>query len=256
MSLQLTRPLVIFDLETTGVNITTDRIVEIYLIRVNPDQSEKHWHSRFNPGIPIPAEATRIHGISNEDVQHEPAFSQKAAEILQLFQDADIGGFNSTRFDLPLLIEELNRCGLILDLHKRQFADAQRVFHLMEPRNLAAAYRFYCNQELNDAHSAEADTKATWEIIKAQSTRYPELNGKIDQIHRFTGMEQQVDLANRLIKDEQGRETFNFGKFKGRVVAEVFEQEPSYYEWMMQGDFPADTKRNITRIWLSRLGKK
>lgn len=256
MSISLNRPLVIFDLETTGVNITSDRIVELYLIRVQPDKSEKHWHSRFNPGIPIPAEVTRIHGISDADVQDAPSFADKATEVFQLFQDADIGGFNSTRFDLPLLIEEFNRCGIILDLHKRHFADAQRIYHLMEPRNLAAAYRFYCQAELTHAHSAEADTRATWEIIQAQADRYPELKGKIDHIHRFTGMEQQVDLANRLIKDEQGREIFNFGKYKGRVISEVFDQEPSYYEWMMQGDFPADTKRNITRIWLSRLGTK
>lgn len=256
MTLKLERPLVIFDLETTGIQLTTDRIIEMYLIRVMPDGSETHWESRFHPEMPIPSASTAIHGIKDQDVANAPRFADKAAEINQLMQHADLGGFNSNRFDLPLLVEEFNRAGIDFDLSKRCFVDAQRIFHQMEPRNLEAAYRFYCDKSLKDAHSAAADTKATWEIIQAQVQRYEELDGSVPQIHKFTGLDRMVDLANRLGRDQEGVEIFNFGKFKGQRVLDVFEKEPSYYEWMMQGQFPADTKKHITRIWLNKLNAR
>lgn len=256
MTLKLKRPLVIFDLETTGIQLTHDRIIELYLIRIKPDGSEMHFHARFNPGIPIPAVATSIHGIRNEDVAQEASFCDRAREIYQLMNDADLGGFNSNRFDLPMLVEEFNRCGLDFDTRNRHYVDAQRIFHQMEPRNLSAAYRFYCHKELNNAHSAEADTRATWEIIQAQIERYEQLEGSVPFIHCFTGLDQMVDLANRMGRDAEGIEIFNFGKYKGQRVLDVFRKEPSYYEWIMQGDFPADTKKQITRIWLSRMNAK
>lgn len=251
MKLKLHRSLIVFDLETTGVNASHDRIVELFAIRVDPDGSEHEFYRKLNPGIPIPEEAANIHGIKDEDVKDCPVFAEIAREFYQFIGNSDFAGFNSNKFDFPLLVEEFYRVGMDLETEKRKFVDAQRIFHIMEPRNLTAAYRFYCDRELEDAHSAKADTLATWEIIKAQLDRYPELEGNVDHLHKFSGQDQLVDLAGRIRLNHAGKPVFAFGKYKGKIVNEVFESDPSYYDWMMRGDFPENTKRIITRLRLS-----
>lgn len=251
MSLKLNRPLIVFDLETTGIQITHDRIIDIYLIKVDPAGSETTWYKRLNPQMPIPAEATAVHGISNDDVANCPTFSDVANELNQFIGQADFGGFNSNRFDFPMLVQEFYRAGIDFETEKRKFLDAQRIFHIKEPRNLTAAYAFYCNGNLEDAHSAKADTEATWEVIKAQLNRYTDLEPTVDFLHRFSGQDELVDLAGRIRRNPQGEPIFAFGKHKGRTVRSVFEKEPSYFDWMMNGDFPENTKRVITRLRLS-----
>jgi DNA polymerase-3 subunit epsilon len=250
MKLQLVKPLIVFDLETTGVNTGHDRIVEIYMIKVDVDGSEKHLHKRLNPTIPIPPEVSEIHGIYDQDVKDCPTFKEVGPELNAFIGDADFAGFNSNRFDFPLLAEEFHRAEIDFDTERRKFVDAQRIFHMKEPRNLAAAYQFYCKKDLENAHSAEADTRATWDIIKAQLEHYPDLEPKVDELHKFSGQTDLVDLAGRIRKDKNGLPIFAFGKFKGQLVVDVFKKEPSYYEWMMRGDFPGDTKRIITKIRL------
>ncbi|MCB0733385.1 MAG: 3'-5' exonuclease [Flavobacteriales bacterium] len=251
MSLKLNRPLIVFDLETTGIQITHDRIIDIYLIKVDPAGNETTWYKRLNPQMPIPAEATAVHGISNDDVANCPTFSDVANELNQFIGQADFGGFNSNRFDFPMLVQEFYRAGIDFETEKRKFLDAQRIFHIKEPRNLTAAYAFYCNGNLEDAHSAKADTEATWEVIKAQLNRYTDLEPTVDFLHRFSGQDELVDLAGRIRRNPQGEPIFAFGKHKGRTVRSVFEKEPSYFDWMMNGDFPENTKRVITRLRLS-----
>jgi len=251
MQLKLIRPLIVFDLETTGVNILTDRIIDLYMIEVQPDGSEKHLHKRLNPGIPIPPTTTKIHGISDADVAGSPSFSDVAAELNQFIGDSDFAGFNSNRFDFPMLVQEFYRAGIDFETEKRKFVDAQRIFHIMEPRNLAAAYRFYCNGNLENAHSAEADTRATWEVIKGQLAKYSDLEGTVDHLHKMTGQDNLVDLAGRIRRNEQGAPVFGFGKYRGQEVSEVFRKDPSYYDWMMRGEFPENTKRVITRLRLA-----
>jgi DNA polymerase III subunit epsilon len=249
VNIKLTRPLVIFDLETTGVQVATDRIVEIYCIKIQPDGSEEHLHQVLNPTVPIPPEVSAIHGIWDKDVIDKPTF-QEFSKTLQAFLGVcDFGGFNSNRFDFPLLAEEFYRAGVAFDTN-RKFIDAQRIFHRMEPRNLTAAYKVYCNKELTDAHSAKADTVATWEIIKAQVDYYPEIIGDIDFLNEFSGESEFFDFARRIKRGENGEAYFNFGKYTGQKVVEVFKENRGYYDWMMKGDFPENTKSVITKLAL------
>ncbi len=251
MKLKLHKSLVVFDLETTGVNTAHDRIVEIFALRIDPDGTENEYYHRINPGIPIPPEASGIHGIYNKDVEDAPTFENIAHELNKFIGNSDFGGFNSNKFDLPLLVEEFHRVGIDIEIEKRKFVDAQRIYHRMEPRNLSAAYKFYCDKELTDAHTAKADTVATWEIIKAQIERYPEIEGNMDYLHKFSGQDQLVDLAGRIKLNAAGEPSFAFGKYRGQTVAEVFTKDPSYYDWMMRGDFSENTKKTITRLRLS-----
>jgi len=248
MPLILKKPLVIFDLETTGINVSHDRIIDIYLIKSMPNGSESTYYKRLNPGMPIPPDSTAIHGIKDEDVKDAPLFKDIAHELSQFIGDGDFAGFNSNRFDFPLLVEEFYRADVDFQTEKRKFIDAQRVFHTKEPRNLGAAYRFYCDKTLENAHSAEADTRATWEIIKAQIERYDDITPTVDFLHSFSGQNEFVDLAGRIKRNKKGIPCIAFGKHKGKSVADVFTAEPSYFEWMMKGDFPENTKRVITRL--------
>lgn len=251
MKLQLDRPLIVFDLETTGVNISLDRIVELYAIKISPDGTEQHLHQYFNPTIPIPVEVSQIHGIYDKDVADKPTFASMAQELNQFMRNCDFGGFNSNRFDFPLLVEEFHRANVDFETDSRRFVDAQRIFHRMEPRNLSAAYKFYCNKELLDAHSAKADTEATWEIIRSQVEFYDDLEPNMDYLHEFSGNSEFMDFATRIRRGANGEAIFNFGKHKGHPVKEIFKKEPGYYHWMMNGDFAESTKKVITRVMLS-----
>ena len=254
--LKLKRPLVFFDLETTGTNVGSDRIVEISLLKMHIDgrREQKSW--RINPGIPIPAGATKIHGISDEDVKDAPKFSELAGEFRNFLEHCDLGGYNILKFDLPLLAEEFARAGHEFDADSRSVVDVQNIFHKMEQRTLSAAYKFYCDKALIKAHSAEADTMATFEVFMAQMTRYENLPGDVPTLHTFCAVQRNVDLAGRIVYDEKGVEIFNFGRFKGRPVLEVFRTELGYYDWMMNGDFPTNTKTVITRLRLKEFNNK
>lgn len=255
MPLQLKRPLAFIDLETTGVNLATDRIVEIAIVKILPDGSKQVKHKVLNPGIPIPQGASDIHGFTNEMVKDSPSFKEVANELKQFIDNSDLSGYNSNRFDIPLLMEEFLRAGIELDMSNRRMVDVQHVFHMMERRTLAAAYQFYCDKQLCDAHSAEADATATWEILEAQTVRYQNLGNTLDSILEFTGEEKIVDFARRMII-ENDVEVFNFGKYKGKPVAEVLRAEPQYYDWMMKGDFPMHTKKKLTEIFNRALLRK
>ena len=248
MELKLKRPIIFFDLETTGVDTSKDRIVEISLVKVMPDGEEIIKTRRLNPQMHIPAEATAIHGITDEDVKDCPTFAQVAKSLEQFIQGCDFGGFNSNKFDLPMLVEEFLRVGINVDFKKRKFIDVQNIFHKMEQRTLVAAYKFYCNKDLTEAHSAEADTLATYEVLKAQLDRYPTLENDVNALAEFSARGETVDYAGRIVYDSKGNEVFGFGKYKGRLVSEVFATDPSYYTWMMNGDFPLYTKKVITEI--------
>lgn len=255
MSLQLSRPLAVIDLETTGINLTTDRIVEIAIVRIQPDGVQTVKRKLVNPLIPIPKASTDVHGITDEMVKDAPAFKQIANEIRQFLENCDLAGYNSNRFDLPLLVEEFLRAGLEFDVSDRYLLDVQKLYHMMEPRNLSAAYKFYCDKELENAHSAESDAKATFEIFKSQVVKYPQVGSTVESVIQFTGEEQIVDFARRFII-ENGKEVFNFGKHKGKPVEEVLKAEPQYYDWMMKGDFPMHTKKKLTEIFNRSLLKK
>ena len=222
MKLVLTKPLVIFDLETTGINTSKDRIVELFMIKVQPDGTRTDFYQRFNPEMPIPPEITAIHGISDADVANEPTFKEKAHELNQFLLNCDFAGFNSNKFDFPMLVEEFYRAGIDFEVSKRKFIDAQKIFHLMEPRNLSAAFKFYCSKELDNAHSAKADTEATWEIIQSQLEKYSNLEPNIDFLHNFSGQNNLADLAGRLVYNDKKEIVFNFGKHKGKRVEDVF----------------------------------
>lgn len=253
MELKLVKPIVFFDLETTGTNISDDRIVEISYIKIFPDGREESRTLRVNPGRPIPPEATAVHHISDADVANKPLFAQVAKELEAVFTDVDIAGFNSNRFDVPLLVEEFLRVGTNLDLTQCRFVDVQTIFHKMEQRTLSAAYLFYCGKELDDAHSASADTRATYEVLKAQLDRYASLQNDIDFLSKFSTHNRNVDFAGRIIYNDKDIEVFNFGKYKGMPVSEVLMRDSGYYSWIMQGDFPLNTKNVITRIRLRGL---
>lgn len=250
MELKLSRPIIFFDLETTGTNITHDRIVEISLIKVMPDGTEIERTRRINPEMPIPAEATAVHHITDEDVAQEPTFRQVAKSLAEMFAGCDIAGFNSNRFDIPVLLEEFNRVNVPIDIHNARFVDVQTIFHKREPRNLIAAYKFYCGGDLEEAHSANADTRATLDVLKAQLDHYPDLPNDIVALSEYSSHNRNVDFAGRLIYDDNNTEIINFGKHKGRPAEEVLRKEPGYYSWIMQGDFPQNTKDAFARIRL------
>jgi len=255
MPLQLKRPLVFIDLETTGTNLSTDRIVEIAIVKVAPDGTKTIKQKFINPQMPIPKSSTEIHGITDDKVRDAPTFKQVANELKQFIDDADFSGYNSNRFDVPLLMEEFLRAGLEIDMASRRMLDVQHIFHMMEKRTLEAAYKFYCEKELAEAHSAEADATATWEVLEAQLARYQHLGNTLDTILQFTGEEKYVDFSRRFVMDNDV-EVFNFGKHKGRPVAEVLKAEPQYYDWMMKGDFSLHTKQKLTEILNRTLLKK
>lgn len=250
MNLKLKRPIVFFDLETTGVDTSRDRIVEISMVKITPDGDKVVKTRRINPEMPIPAEATAVHGITDEDVRDEPTFRQITKSLAQFIEGCDFGGFNSNRFDLPVLVEEFLRAGVDVDFKRRRFVDVQNIFHKKEQRTLVAAYKFYCDKDLENAHSAEADTLATYEVLEAQIERYPDIGDTVEALADFSTHGEIVDFAGRIALNDKGEEVFTFGKYRGRSVEEVFRQEPSYYSWMMQGDFPLYTKKVITEIRL------
>ncbi len=267
MFLKLKKPLAFFDLETTGINIVNDRIVEVAIVKVHPNGEKETRTHLINPGMPIPKESSMIHGIYDEDVKDKPAFKEIAKTLGTFLEGCDLAGFNIAKFDVPMLVEEFLRAGLDFDISTRNLVDSQKIFHLMEPRTLSAAYKFYCGTTLENAHSAEADTLATYEVLNAQVERYADqvikdakgnetvpVTNDMASLHKLT-LSNNVDLAGRLVFNGSGIEVFNFGKHKDRPVTEVFDKEPSYYEWMMKGEFPLDTKRKLTEIKLRRLGK-
>lgn len=255
MNLNLARPLVFFDLETTGINIVTDRIVEIALLKIMPNGSEHKHTYRVNPGMPIPKQASEIHGISDADVAGSPKFSEIAAEIVQHISGCDIAGYNSNKFDIPLLAEEFNRAGVDFNWTKAKCIDVHVLFLKKEARTLSAAYQFYCNKDLTDAHSADADTMATYEVLKAQLDRYPDVENSVKFLSEFTAQNNNADFAGRIIFNDSKQEVFNFGKYKGQVVSDVFRKDPNYYVWMMQGEFHSNTKQVITAVKLRDLRK-
>lgn len=248
MHLNLIRPIIFFDLETTGTSVTSDRIVEISLIKVFPDGHTEEKTRRINPERHIPEESTAIHHITDADVKDAPTFRQIARLLHDLFSDSDIAGFNSNKFDVPLLIEEFGRAGLSFDVSGRNFVDVQGIFHKMEQRTLVAAYRFYCGKELNDAHSASADTRATYEVLLSQLERYPELKNDVAALAEFSSGGRNVDLAGRMVYDDNHEPIFNFGKNKGKKVKDVVRHEPGFIQWIMQGDFPKETKDQLRRL--------
>ncbi len=250
MELNLTKPVIFFDLETTGTNITQDRIVEISLIKVMPNGEEFERTRRINPGIPIPAEATAVHHITDEDVADAPRFSQIAKDLAHIFEGCDIAGFNSNKFDVPMLAEEFLRAGVKFDFTKPRYIDVQNIFHKKEQRTLVAAYRFYCGKELDDAHSANADTRATYEVLKAQLDHYDDLQNDMQYLADYSTHAHNADLMGRLVYDDQKREIINFGKYKGQVAEDVLRRDPGYYNWIMQGDFAQNTKDVFTNIKL------
>jgi DNA polymerase-3 subunit epsilon len=255
MNLLLTRPIAFIDLETTGISITQDRIVEIAVIKISTDGSRQIKRKLIQPGIPIPESSSAVHGITDEMVKDAPTFKQVANEFKQFMDNCDIGGYNSNRFDIPMLMEEFLRAGIEFPIENRKFLDAQKIFHKMEERTLSAAYKFYCMKTLEEAHSAEADAMATFEILEAQVARYPQMGNTVESISKFTGEDDLVDFARRFIK-ENGIEIFNFGKHKGKPVEKVLREEPQYYDWMMKGDFAMNTKQKLTEILNRTLLKK
>ncbi|MFI5131030.1 MAG: exonuclease domain-containing protein [Chitinophagales bacterium] len=253
--LQLKKPLAFIDLETTGINLGTDRIIEIAIVKILPDGTRNIKRKIINPEIPIPQASTDVHGFTNEMVKDAPTFKQVAQELKQILDGCDIAGYNSNRFDIPVLVEEFLRAGVEFDIKGRKLLDVQKIFHQMEQRTLSAAYKFYCNKIHDAAHSAEADASATHEIFLCQLERYPELGNTVDTVLKTIGEEVIVDLARRFVF-ENGVEVFNFGKFKGRAVSEVLRIEPQYYDWMMKGDFPQHTKQKLTEIYTRTMLKK
>lgn len=256
MQLNLKNPLIFFDLETTGINISKDKIVEISLLKVYPNGKEEVKTRRINPEMPIPAASTAIHGISDEDVKDCPTFKQVAKSLVEILEGCDLAGFNSSRFDVPMLSEEFLRAGVDFDMSKRKFIDVQIIFHRKEPRTLEAAYKYYCDKDLENAHSAEADTRATYEVFRSQLVKYPDLVNDVEALSKeYSSFNDNVDFAGRMIYDDSGVELFNFGKHKGKPVSEVLLNEPGYYSWMMDGDFPLNTKQALTKIRLREMNK-
>lgn len=256
MQLNLKNPLVFFDLETTGIDIVKDRIIEISYVKVFPNGKEESKTMRINPGMPIPPASTAIHGITDDDVKDCPLFKNVAKQLAAQIEGCDLAGYNSNRFDIPLLAEEFLRAGVDIDLTRRKFIDVQTIFYKMEQRTLAAAYKFYCQKSLENAHTAAADTMATYEVLKAQLDRYPELKNDVTFLSEFSSFTNNVDFAGRMVYNEKNLEVFNFGKYKGRLVEEVLKQEPAYYSWMMNGDFPLNTKQKLTEIKLRGFNAK
>lgn len=255
MNLQLVKPICFLDLETTGINVSTDKIVEIAIVKIAPDGTKIVKRKLINPEMSIPKSASDIHGITDEMVKDAPTFKAVANEIKQFIEGADLAGYNSNRFDIPMLNEEFLRAGVSVDVESRKLLDVQKVFHMMEQRTLSAAYKFYCHKNLEDAHSAEADAIASWEVLEAQVEKYPQIGNTVDSIVKFTGEDQIVDFARRFVI-ENGVEVFNFGKHKGKPVTQVLKEEPQYYDWMMKGDFALHTKQKLTEILNRTILKK
>ena len=255
MELNLKKPIIFFDLETTGTDISKDRIVEICYIKVLPDGREVEYSKRVNPGMHIPESASAVHGIYDDDVKDCPAFKEIAREIAAEFEGCDIAGFNSNRFDLPLLAEEFLRAQVDIDLSRMRAIDVQVLYHKREPRTLSAAYKFYCGSELENAHSALADTRATYEVLKAQLSHYSDMENDMEALSKESSFNNSVDFAGRIVYDENGCEVFNFGKYKGMSVEAVLVRDPGYYGWMMNGDFTLNTKQVLTRIKLRGMNK-
>jgi len=256
MQLQITRPICFFDLETTGINVAKDRIVEISILKIFPDGKEEELTERINPTVPIPAETTAVHGISDADVVDKPTFDERAKDIHDMIKDSDLAGFNSNRFDIPLLVEELLRANIDFDMKNRNAVDVQNIFHKMEQRTLVAAYKFYCDKDLTNAHSAAADTRATYEVLKSQLDRYDELKNDMKFLGEFSTRKKNADFAGFLGYDEDGVEIFTFGKHKGKKVDDVLDSEPGYFGWIQNADFPLYTKKVLTAIKLRRLNTK
>ncbi len=269
MKLNLSKPIAFFDLETTGVNVASDRIVEISILKVMPDGTKEIKTKRINPTIPIPIQSSEVHGIYDKDVENEPTFKAIAKSLADFLKDCDLAGYNSNKFDIPVLVEEFLRADVDFDLKNRRFVDVQNIFHQMEQRTLKAAYKFYCGKDIKNAHSAQADIEATYEVFLAQLDRYDgvEIEDKkgnkiipvkndVKALHDFTNINKNADLAGRIVFNENGVEVFNFGKHMGKPVEQVLKEEPSYYAWMMNGDFPLYTKKVLTEIKLrSAFGK-
>ena len=256
MKLQLTKPLVFFDLEATGTNIGTDRIVEISLLKIFPNGSKESKTWLVNPQVAIPKQVSDIHGITNEKVANEPTFKQLASEIHALLEGADLAGFNSNKFDIPLLAEEFTRAGISFDMEKKLSIDVQTIFHKKEQRTLSAGYQFYCGKQLENPHSAKDDTRATYEILLAQLERYKDLGGDVKSLSDFSTQRKRVDLAGFIVYNDEGKEIFTFGKYKNCSVSEVLEKNPGYYSWMQNADFPLYTKKKLTQIRLKTLHSK
>lgn len=249
MKLNLKRPIIFFDLETTGTNVISDRIVEISILKVYPNGDEESKTRRINPGMPIPPASTAIHHITDDDVKDAPTFAQIAKSLASIFEDCDLAGYNSNKFDIPLLIEEFDRAGVPFTLAGRNLIDVQNIFHKMEQRTLVAAYRFYCGKELDNAHSATADTQATYEVLQGQLDKYSALENDVEALAEFSKSGRNVDLAGRIVLNDKDEPVFNFGKHKGKSVIEVFKREPSFYHWMIQGDFSKNTRDVITVLF-------
>ena len=256
MELNLNRPICFFDLETTGINVAKDRIVEISILKVFPNGNKESKTWLVNPEMAIPAQASAIHGISNEKVANEPTFKELSKEIYALIQNCDLGGFNSDRFDIPLLAEEMLRAGIDFDLKNMVSVDVQTIFHKMEKRTLEAAYKFYCDKDLTDAHSAEADTNATYEVLLGQLERYPDLENDVKKLAAFSSHKRTVDFAGFIVLDDDDNQIFGFGKHKGKKVLDVLDKEPGYFSWLLNADFPLYTKKVLTQIKLSKLNTK
>ena len=250
MELNLKRALAFFDIETTGLNISTDRIVEMHILKIHPNGEQENRTFLINPEMPIPPKVTEIHSISDDDVKDKPTFAQLAKIIAHFLEGCDFAGFNSNKFDIPILAEEFLRTGIDFDVSKHRFIDAQVIFYKMEQRTLSAAYKFYCGKELEDAHTAKADTLATYEVLKAQLDRYPNLVNDVEELSKFSSHNKNVDFAGRIIYDENEEEIFNFGKHKGQKVKDVFLKDPHFYKWMMDGEFPLNTKQILTKLKL------
>mgnify|MGYP004459712661 FL=1 len=251
MKLNLKRPIIFFDLETTGLDIAKDRIVELCYIRVEPNGNEEARSMRINPEMHIPEVASSVHGITDDDVKDCPTFADVASQLAATFEGCDLAGFNSNRFDLPLLAEEFMKAGVNIDLSHVQAIDVQNIYHKLEKRTLAAAYKFYCGRDLENAHSALADTQATYEVLQAQLDHYPnDLQNDVDFLAEFSRMNRNIDFAGRFVYDESGKELINFGKYKGKAIKDVLSRDPGYYSWIMQGDFTLNTKQVLTKLRL------
>lgn len=254
--LQLKKPIAFIDIEATGSNVTTDRIVEIAIVKIMPDGNRTVKRKILNPGIPIDQSIIDIHGITNEMVKDAPTFKQAAHDIKQFLDGCDLSFYNAFRLDMPMLMEEFLRAEVEFDMKNRRIIDVQKIYHMMEQRTLSAAYKFYCNKTLEDAHSAEVDAAATAEILSAQLERYPQLGNTVESIFKVIGDETVIDFARRFMVNDKGEEVFNFGKHKGRPVMDVLKAEPQYYDWMMKGEFPMNTKQKLTEIYTRYMLKK
>lgn len=255
MNLNLKRPLVFIDLETTGINVSSDRIVELSALKISPNGKEEWMSTRINPEMAIPPKVTAIHGIKDEDVEKAPLFKEVAKKLVTFLEGCDLAGYNAIKFDIPVLAEEFLRVNIDFNFRKRRYVDVQVIFHKKEQRTLSAAYQFYCKKDLIDAHSSKADTVATFEVLKSQLDRYSDLENDVEKLADFSSFNTNVDFAGRIILDENGVEIFNFGKHKGKSVDLVFSEEPAYYSWMMNGEFPLYTKKVLTEIKLRSFGK-